>query len=45
MKKNNESHGIWRITPSMTLTEIIAQSDFDFQILDCEHGGYDYQTL
>ena len=34
MKKINESHGIWRITPSMTLTEIIAQSDFDFQILD-----------
>ena len=45
MNKNNESHGIWRITPSMTLTEIIAQSDFDFQIFDCEHGGYDYQTL
>lgn len=39
------SHGIWRIMPSMTLTEIIGQSNFDFQILDCEHGAYDFQTL
>ena len=38
-------HGIWRIVPSPALTEIIAQSGFDFQILDAEHGGYDYQTL
>ncbi len=27
------------------LTEILAQCGFDFQILDCEHGGYDYATL
>jgi 2-keto-3-deoxy-L-rhamnonate aldolase RhmA len=40
-----EKHGIWRILPSMTLTEIIGQSGFNFQILDCEHGGYDFQTL
>lgn len=42
---NNGLHGIWRIIPSMVLTEIIAQSEFDFQILDCEHGSYDFQTL
>ncbi|HXH99805.1 MAG TPA: aldolase/citrate lyase family protein [Sphingobacteriaceae bacterium] len=42
---NKEMHGIWRIMPSMAITEIIGQSNFDFQILDCEHGGYDYQTL
>ena len=41
----NELHGIWRIIPSMVLTEIISQSKFDFQILDCEHGSYDFQTL
>jgi 4-hydroxy-2-oxoheptanedioate aldolase len=38
-------HGIWRIIPSPACTEILAQSGFDFQILDAEHGGYDYQTL
>ncbi len=27
------------------LTEILAQSGFDFQILDCEHGAYDCATL
>ncbi|MGM9476214.1 HpcH/HpaI aldolase family protein [Pedobacter sp. GSP4] len=42
---NKEIHGIWRIIPSMAITEIIGQSKFDFQILDCEHGAYDYQTL
>jgi 4-hydroxy-2-oxoheptanedioate aldolase len=42
--KENE-YGIWRIIPSPTLTEIVCQSQFDFQIFDCEHGAYDYQTL
>jgi len=39
------TNGIWRVFPSPAVTEIIAQSGFDFQILDCEHGQYDYQTL
>lgn len=39
------NNGIWRIIPSATITEIIAQSGFDFQILDCEHGMYDYFSL
>lgn len=38
-------HGIWRIMPSPMLTELLAQSGLDFQILDCEHGAYDYATL
>lgn len=42
---DSDFHGIWRIMPSMTLTEIIGQSNFNFQILDCEHGAYDFQTL
>jgi 4-hydroxy-2-oxoheptanedioate aldolase len=44
-KSKKEMHGIWRILPSMALTEIIQQAGFDFQILDCEHGAYDFQTL
>lgn len=31
--------------PSPMLTEILARSGFDFQILDCEHGNYDFATL
>lgn len=38
-------HGIWRIAPSVHLAEIIAQSGFDFQILDCEHGPYSLSEL
>lgn len=38
-------HGIWRILPSPALTELLAQAGLDFQILDCEHGSYDYQSL
>jgi 2-keto-3-deoxy-L-rhamnonate aldolase RhmA len=41
----NHIHGIWRIVPSMLLSEIIAQSGFRMQILDCEHGSYDFATL
>lgn len=38
-------HGLWRIVPSPVLTELFAQAGFHFQILDCEHGAYDYATL
>jgi 2-keto-3-deoxy-L-rhamnonate aldolase RhmA len=44
-QENINTNGIWRIIPSMSITEIIIQSGFDFQILDCEHGSYDFQTL
>ncbi|MDO8538820.1 MAG: aldolase/citrate lyase family protein [Opitutaceae bacterium] len=39
------SHGIWRIIPSPMVTEVFAQAGFGFQILDCEHGAYDFATL
>jgi 2-keto-3-deoxy-L-rhamnonate aldolase RhmA len=45
MDTNKELHGIWRIIPSTTLTEIIGNCNFDFQILDCEHGSYDFGSL
>ena len=42
---NYPRNGIWRIIPSAMLSELFARSGFDFQILDCEHGNYDYETL
>lgn len=39
------ANGIWRIMPDPVITEMLAQSGLDFQILDCEHGGYDYSSL
>lgn len=45
MSVNIKKHGIWRIIPSSPMTEIIAQSGFDFQILDREHGAYDFHNL
>lgn len=37
--------GLWSILPSVMLSEIISLSNFDFQILDMEHGAYDFGTL
>lgn len=45
MAQGSPLHGIWRIIPSPFVTELLAQSGFDFQILDCEHGAYDFATL
>jgi 4-hydroxy-2-oxoheptanedioate aldolase len=45
MSQKEISQGIWRILPSMTITEIISESNFNFQIFDLEHGSYDFQTL
>jgi 4-hydroxy-2-oxoheptanedioate aldolase len=42
---NSINHGIWRVMPSPYLSEIIGIAGFDFQILDCEHGVYDYDSL
>jgi 4-hydroxy-2-oxoheptanedioate aldolase len=44
-QSNNFTNGIWRIMPSPYLSEIIGIAGFDFQILDCEHGVYDYDSL
>lgn len=32
--------GVWSVLPSAILTELLAYSGFDFQILDMEHGTY-----
>jgi 4-hydroxy-2-oxoheptanedioate aldolase len=45
MNKKKPSQGIWRILPSSTITEIISESGFNFQIFDLEHGSYDFDTL
>lgn len=42
---NPPLHGLWRIVPSPALTEIFALTGMNFQILDCEHGAYDFATL
>ena len=38
-------NGIWRIIPSSQITEILALAGMEFQILDREHGAYDYDSL
>jgi len=38
-------HGIWRLIPSPFVSELLAQAGLDFQILDCEHGAYDWPSL
>jgi 4-hydroxy-2-oxoheptanedioate aldolase len=37
--------GIWSVIPHSQVVGALATSGFDFVILDCEHGGYDYGTL
>ena len=37
--------GVWSVIPSAQLVGALAASGFDFLILDCEHGGYDFATL
>jgi len=37
--------GIWSVITSAQLTGTLAAAGFDFVILDCEHGGYDFATL
>jgi 4-hydroxy-2-oxoheptanedioate aldolase len=37
--------GIWSIIPSAQACGTLAAAGFDFVILDCEHGGYDFATL
>ncbi len=37
--------GIWSVLPSAQAAGTIAAAGFDFAILDCEHGGFDFATL
>jgi 4-hydroxy-2-oxoheptanedioate aldolase len=38
-------YGTWQVIPSGPLSGTIAAAGFDFVILDCEHGGWDFATL
>ncbi len=37
--------GIWQDIPSAQVTGTLAIAGFDFVILDCEHGGWDFAAL
>ena len=37
--------GIWSLIPHAQLVGTLAAAGFDFVLLDCEHGGYDFGTL
>lgn len=37
--------GIWSLIPQAQLVGTLAAAGFDFVLLDCEHGGYDFGTL
>jgi 4-hydroxy-2-oxoheptanedioate aldolase len=37
--------GIWQDIPAPQLTAALAIAGFDFVILDCEHGGWDFSAL
>jgi 4-hydroxy-2-oxoheptanedioate aldolase len=37
--------GIWSVVPHSQVVGTLATAGFDFVILDCEHGGYDFATL
>tara|TARA_B100001059_G_C17813415_1_gene573665 strand:+ start:898 stop:1632 length:735 start_codon:yes stop_codon:yes gene_type:complete len=45
LNNKKEYHGMWRIIPSSFITEIICQSEYDFQILDAEHGSYSFESI
>lgn len=37
--------GIWMVLPTAQASGTIAAAGFDFAILDCEHGGFDFAAL
>jgi 4-hydroxy-2-oxoheptanedioate aldolase len=37
--------GMWMVLPTAQASGAIAAAGFDFAILDCEHGGFDFATL
>ena len=37
--------GIWSLIPHAQVAGTLATAGFDFVILDCEHGGYDFGAL
>lgn len=45
IKSGGNVVGIWSILASPVISEIVAASGFDFQILDLEHGLFDFGSL
>lgn len=45
MGANQPSTGFWLTDASVPLAEIVARLDFDFVVLDAEHGMFDLRTL
>ena len=37
--------GVWSVLPNPQVVGVIAAAGFDFAILDCEHGGFDFAAL
>jgi 2-keto-3-deoxy-L-rhamnonate aldolase RhmA len=37
--------GIWPVLPHAQACGMLAAAGFDFAIVDCEHGGYDFVAL
>jgi 4-hydroxy-2-oxoheptanedioate aldolase len=37
--------GVWCVVPHAQVAGALATTGFDFMILDCEHGGWDFATL
>ena len=37
--------GVWSVLPTAQAVGVMAAAGFDFAILDCEHGGFDFTTL
>lgn len=45
MKAGGVSYGGWMQIPSSDVAEIMADSDFDWVVIDCEHGAFDFGQL
>lgn len=45
IKSGRKVLGIWNIIPSETVCEIVAAAGYDFQILDMEHGLFDFSNM
>ena len=43
--KELEGIGIWQILNSSLITDIIANAEFDFVLIDLEHGLHSLETI
>ena len=45
MKELDKGIGIWQILNSSLITDIIANAEFDFVLIDLEHGLHSLETI